>query len=212
MQFFIPAILLIAAYLLGSFSSAVWFGKWFRGIDLREHGSGNAGATNAFRVLGAKIAIPVFVTDIAKAFAAVMLSSLANYGDTGFETDLLKIGLGIAAVTGHIFPIFSGFKGGKGVASMLGVILAINPVVACCSLGVFVLFFLIFRIVSVGSIMAAISFPIFTLFIFSGNSELMGWFSVVAAFLIIALHYKNIRRLIRGNEKQISFKKKPDKN
>ncbi|NLA23743.1 MAG: glycerol-3-phosphate 1-O-acyltransferase PlsY [Bacteroidales bacterium] len=208
MQIFLLILLIISAYLLGSFSSAVWFGKWFKGIDLREHGSGNAGATNAFRVLGAKIAIPVFIMDVLKAFLAVSLVYFVKTHYTEIEIDIIKIALGTSAVLGHIFPLYTQFKGGKGVASMLGVLLAINPLIACCSLGVFIIVFLISHIVSIGSILAAISFPVFTIFIFSSSTIAMQIFSIIASLLVIFLHKSNIKRLIAGKEKKIKFRKK----
>jgi len=113
-------IFTIVSYLIGSFSSAVWFGKWFFGVDVREHGSKNAGATNTFRVLGYKAGIPVFIADILKSFLAVQLINLIP--DIVLETEFyyqIKLVFGISAVIGHIFPLYTGFRGGKGVASIL---------------------------------------------------------------------------------------------
>ena len=135
-------ILIIAGYLLGSIPSAVWIGKWFYHTDVREHGSHNAGATNTLRVLGRRAALPVFVIDAAKGYAAVMLSHFTELeGDALF---FLKIGLTAAAILGHIFPLFAGFKGGKGVATMAGCMLAIAPVPMLLGLAPFIVGFGVF--------------------------------------------------------------------
>jgi len=208
MQIFLYITLPAMAYLLGSFSSAVWFGNWFKGIDLRNFGSKNAGATNAFRVLGASVAIPVFVTDTAKGFLAVIMARLLNFETNNEWFWVWSVILGACSVIGHIFPVFTGFKGGKGVACMLGVLLALQPVAAVCCLGIFLFVFLIFRIVSVGSITAALSYPIFNILIFGTDSMTMQFFSVIAAISIIAMHYKNIGRLFNGTEKKLEILRK----
>ncbi|MDD3741734.1 MAG: glycerol-3-phosphate 1-O-acyltransferase PlsY [Bacteroidales bacterium] len=202
-------IFTIVSYLIGSFSSAVWFGKWFFGVDVREHGSKNAGATNTFRVLGYKAGIPVFIADILKSFLAVQLINLIP--DIVLETEFyyqIKLVFGISAVIGHIFPLYTGFRGGKGVASMLGLVLALYPAVAGITLGVFIIVFLITRIVSISSIIAALSFPLIMYFITDGTSPTLTVFSIVASVLIVVTHKKNIKRLLKGEEKRISFKKK----
>ncbi|MDD3860882.1 MAG: glycerol-3-phosphate 1-O-acyltransferase PlsY [Bacteroidales bacterium] len=202
-------IFTIVSYLIGSFSSAVWFGKWFFGVDVREHGSKNAGATNTFRVLGYKAGIPVFIADILKSFLAVQLINFIP--DIVLETELyyqIKLVFGISAVIGHIFPLYTGFRGGKGVASMLGLVLALYPAVAGITLGVFIIVFLITRIVSISSIIAALSFPLIMYFITDGTSPTLTVFSIVASVLIVVTHKKNIKRLLKGEEKRISFKKK----
>jgi glycerol-3-phosphate acyltransferase PlsY len=154
-------IFTITSYLLGSFSSAVWFGKWFHNTDVREHGSKNAGATNTLRVLGAKAALPVFIVDILKSFLAVQLIWFVPEVVAGTELFYqIKLLFGISAVVGHIFPLYSGFKGGKGVASMLGLLLALHPASAGITLAVFAICFASTRIVSISSIIAALSFPI----------------------------------------------------
>ncbi len=199
----------ILSYLLGSFSSAVWFGKWFHKTDVREHGSKNAGATNTLRVLGAKAALPVFIVDILKSFISVNLAllipDLISGTDPYFQVKLL---FGICAVIGHIFPLYSGFKGGKGVASMLGLVLALHPAAAGLALLVFLIIFLITKIVSISSISTAIAFPLILQFIFNNQSITLTIFSIIAAILIVITHLKNIKRLLKGEEKKISFKKK----
>lgn len=200
-------ILPVMAYLLGSFSSAVWYGRWFKGIDPREHGSKNAGATNALRVLGTKLATAVFITDILKAFLAVVSARFLLKSDASETFYLFSILLGICAVLGHVFPLYTGFKGGKGVASMLGVLLALNAWLALSCVGVFLLVFLLSQIVSLSSITAAVFFPTLYHVAFYDASLSMSIFSVVAAVLVIALHHKNIKRILKGQEKRISFRK-----
>jgi glycerol-3-phosphate acyltransferase PlsY len=146
----------ILAYLLGSVPTAVWAGKIFRGIDLREHGSGNAGAANAIRVLGWKIGVPVLIIDMAKGWLASMLPAFFSLAEPGTALITnLQIGTGLTAIFGHILPLFAGFKGGKGVATASGVILAIHPLLTLSCLVVFLVVFLIVRIVSVASMTAA---------------------------------------------------------
>ncbi|MDR3236199.1 MAG: glycerol-3-phosphate 1-O-acyltransferase PlsY [Prevotellaceae bacterium] len=213
---------LAAAYLLGSISSAVWVARTIHGINIREHGSGNAGATNILRVLGPRAALPVFIFDFLKGLAAVQFIRfthlhflhLADNLDpymanlyTGYE-----IALGICAVLGHIFPIFASFRGGKGVATIAGVLVAISPAPMLLSLTVFLITLLITRYVSLGSIMAAISFPIFVIFLFGMilKPEItltLKCFSLIASTMIIITHRKNITRLRDGTENKISLKK-----
>jgi glycerol-3-phosphate acyltransferase PlsY len=199
----------LLSYLAGSFSSAVWYGKWFYKTDVREHGSKNAGATNTLRVLGAKAALPVFITDILKSYLSVCLVYLIPDLASGTEQFYqIKLLFGITAVIGHIFPVFSGFKGGKGVASMLGLVLALHPAAAGLSLLVFLLVFLSSRIVSISSISAAIVFPIIIFILEKTEFLTLNIFSIIAAVLIVITHLKNIKRLLKRQEKKISFKKK----
>ncbi|MBL7713753.1 MAG: glycerol-3-phosphate acyltransferase, partial [Chitinophagaceae bacterium] len=122
-------LLVLFAYLLGSIPSAVWVSKRFYGIDIREHGSGNAGATNTFRVLGKNAGVIVMIADMLKGFIAVKLSILSTYTWTSEPFVNLQVILGIAAVLGHIFPVWAGFRGGKGIATLFGMILGIQPLV-----------------------------------------------------------------------------------
>lgn len=199
----------ILSYLIGSFSSAVWFGRWFWNTDVREFGSKNAGATNTFRVLGAKAGLIVFVFDVLKSFAAIQLVRLVPelQQNSGLYIQI-KILFGACAIIGHIFPVFSQFRGGKGVASMLGFIIAIHPLAAGITFGVFLIVFLISRIVSLSSISAALAFPFIIYFLEKGNSLTLTIFSIIATCLIILTHLKNIKRLLKGEEKPISFSKK----
>jgi len=199
----------LTAYLLGSIPSAVWVGRLFHGIDVREHGSGNAGATNVIRVLGWKTGIPVLLFDMAKGFLAAMLPRLFNLApqDSAMLVNL-QIFTGLMAITGHIFPVFAGFRGGKGVAAMFGILLAIHPPVTLLCLGVFLVFFLSTGIVSIGSMAAGIAFPILLLTFFKTPSVFFRIFSVVVAVALLITHRKNIRRLLKGEEKRLFGKKK----
>ncbi len=156
---YLQAILIVAAYLLGSIPTSVWIGKIFYGTDVREHGSGNAGATNTFRVLGAKAAVPVLIVDILKGFAAVKLALLSNINPVSDVWVNFKITLAIAALLGHIFPVFVGFRGGKGVATLLGGVIAIAPLSAAAAVAVFILVLTTTRYVSLSSMLAGVSFP-----------------------------------------------------
>lgn len=196
------------SYLVGSFSSAVWYGKWFYKTDVRKHGSKNAGATNTLRVLGIKAAIPVFITDVLKSYFAVQLIWFIPDIIAGSEQFYqIKLLFGVSAVIGHIFPIYTGFKGGKGVASMLGLILALHPAAAGLSLAVFTLVFIFTRIVSISSISAALVFPIIIYILEKAEIMTLSIFSIVAAILIVITHLKNIKRLLKGEEKKMRFRK-----
>jgi len=201
-------IAVITAYILGSIPTAVWTSKIFHGIDIREHGSGNAGATNVIRVLGWKTGIPVLLIDMAKGWAATMLPVFFNLADR--ESALLinlQILTGITAIIGHIFPVFAGFRGGKGVATIFGVLVGINPVITLICLGVFLIVFIITGIVSVSSMTAGIAFPVFLLTLFDTPSLIFKIFSVFVAIALLITHKKNIKRLIKGEEQKL-FKKK----
>jgi glycerol-3-phosphate acyltransferase PlsY len=193
-------IALIIAYLVGSIPSAVWIGKLFYGIDVREYGSGNAGATNTFRVLGKKAGVPVLLIDILKGFAAVQLPYLTEFIPGSVQFVNLQLVLGVAALFGHIFPLFAAFKGGKGIATLLGIILAVHPYAALVSIGVFLVVFLISNYVSLGSITAAITFPIVVITVFKTQIPSLVIFSMVIAVLVLITHQKNIERLLKREE------------
>lgn len=202
-------ILPIIAYLLGSINPAVWISKRFHNIDIREHGSKNAGATNVLRVLGPKAALPVFAFDILKGFLSVSLFYLAN--TSGMESnvsDAYKILLAACVVLGHIFPVFSGFKGGKGVSTILGAATAIEPTAAGIAAFVFVVVFFSFRYVSLGSMLAGISFSIVICHLLPNESLTMRLFSICVAIMLLITHRENISRLLAGTESKISLKKK----
>lgn len=198
--------MLPAAYLLGSVPTAVWTGRLFHGIDVREHGSGNAGATNVMRVLGVRTGVPVLLIDMLKGWAAVRLLRLQPGFGPGEEMFiLLSILLGIMAVIGHIFPVFAGFRGGKGVATISGVCFALHPAATAAALGIFILVLLLSKYVSLGSIAAGISFPVWVIVVFRSPSVSLWVFSMVAAVLLIITHRKNIQRLSAGKENKASF-------
>lgn len=202
-------LLIVGAYLLGSIPTAVWIGKIFYGIDVRDHGSGNAGATNTFRTLGKKAGIPVLIIDVLKGFAAVKLSLLSPFTlNLDFFVGM-KLALGFAALLGHVFPVFASFRGGKGIATLLGVIIATHPLAALCLLGVFLFFFSITHYVSLSSIAAAFSFPFIMLLVFQTQIPSLIFFSFMIAFIVLLTHQKNIERLLRKKEsKMYLFKRK----
>lgn len=201
-------IAVTSAYLLGSIPTAVWAGKVFHGIDVRDHGSGNAGATNVIRVLGWKTGVPVLLVDMVKGSLAALLPVFFHLAPQGsaFLTNL-QIMTGLAAIIGHMYPVFAGFRGGKGVATAGGVILAIHPAVSLVCLGIFALVFIITGIVSVSSMTAGIAFPILLLTLFDTPSLIFKIFSVFIAVALLFSHRKNIKRLLTGEEKKL-FKKK----
>jgi len=197
-------LLIIVAYLIGSIPTALIISKRFFGIDIRDYGSGNMGATNTFRVLGSKYGTIVMVMDILKGMTAVALYNfLPYYLHNELDRTNFMIGLGLAAVMGHIFPIFAGFKGGKGVATLLGMIIAVQPVIAVSCVGVFVLVLYLTRYVSLSSILGAIMLPISVLWIWNEHEVMYRIFALLVAFLVIITHQKNIGRLLRGNESKM---------
>ena len=201
---------IILAYLLGSIPSAVWIGKRFHNIDVREHGSGNAGTTNTIRVLGWTTGIPVLLIDIIKGWLAAMLPVFFHLADQGsaFLTNL-QIIVGIIAIIGHIFPLFAGFRGGKGVATIFGVFLALQPLLTICSMSVFLVVLLLTGIVSVSSMIAGIAFPVLLFLFFNTPSVLFKVFSIIISIALVVTHRKNIGRIWSGEEpKLIKFKKK----
>jgi acyl phosphate:glycerol-3-phosphate acyltransferase len=205
-------VLIVLAYMIGSIPTSVWVSRSFFGIDIRDYGSGNAGATNTYRVLGAKWGTFVMVVDMLKAIIAVKLAFLLPYS---FESELylvnMQIGLGLAAVVGHIFPIWANFKGGKGVASLFGMVLGIQPNVALCCVGVFILVLFLTRWVSLSSILASIAFPVFILLIFNEPEHLYRVFALLVALLVLFTHQKNISRILNGNESKAPILKHRDK-
>ncbi|MDD3738969.1 MAG: glycerol-3-phosphate 1-O-acyltransferase PlsY [Lentimicrobiaceae bacterium] len=199
---------IILSYLVGSFSSAYWIGKWFFGINVKEEGSKNAGATNTFRLLGTAPAIIVLLIDFAKAFLAVKyIPYLFENTSTLISNIDYQIILGFAVVIGHVLPIFSNFKGGKGVASLIGVAIALyNPIIIAIILVLFVAVVAISNFISLGSITAAITLPILTL-IFQNDSLSLIIAAFIIAVFVVFMHRKNIKRLINGNENKFISKK-----
>lgn len=205
-------LLIVASYLIGSIPTAVWVSKYFFDIDIRDYGSGNAGATNTYRVLGPKWGTAVMIVDVLKGLVGTSLFVLLPeyFNDEWARTNFM-IGLGLAAVVGHIFPLWAGFRGGKGVATLFGMILAIQPLVAVCCVGVFLLVLYLTRFVSLSSILSGIAFAVFILFIFNEGETLYRIFSVAVALIVILTHQKNINRILNGTESKVSMLKHRDK-
>jgi glycerol-3-phosphate acyltransferase PlsY len=198
--------LILMAYMLGSIPSAVWVGKMLYGIDVRDYGSGNAGATNTFRVLGKKAGLPVLIMDILKGFLAVKMVWLTGkYLPDTQQFINLELSLGIASLLGHIFPIFAGFRGGKGVATLLGILCAVHIGAALICIGVFVLTLLLTQYVSLSSMMAALTFPISIMFIYHETVPGLNIFAMFVCILVLITHQKNIERLLRGEEGKVGF-------
>ena len=199
-------VAMVVAYLFGSIPTSVWWGRAFHGIDVREHGSRNAGATNTFRVLGWRAGVPVLLVDIAKGFIPVRL--LPNL--SGLEPDTapwmwLRVALVIAAVVGHLYPVFARFQGGKGVATSLGGVLAVHPGAAAICIGIFTLVFLLSRYVSLGSLCAALAFPLAVVLVYHETSSVKIGFAVLLCLMVFYTHRQNIGRLWRGEENRMSL-------
>ena len=206
--------LIICAYMIGSIPTALIISRKFFGIDIREYGSGNMGATNTFRVLGSKYGTIVMVCDILKGMAAVALYNLLPFylhQGSGLERTNFMIGLGLSAVLGHVFPIWAEFKGGKGVATLFGMILAIQPVIAGSCVAVFLIVLYLTRFVSLSSILAGLMLPVSVLWIWNEHEILYRIFALFVALLIILTHQKNIGKLLRGVESRIPILKYRDK-
>jgi glycerol-3-phosphate acyltransferase PlsY len=207
-------LLIVLAYFIGSTPTALIVSKKFFGIDIRDYGSGNMGATNTFRVLGPKYGSIVMVADILKGMCAVGLFYCLPYYVKD-ANDLARtnfmIGLGLAAVAGHIFPIFAQFRGGKGVATLFGMILGIQPVIAVCCVGVFLIILFLTRYVSLSSILAGIALPICVLWIWNDHTIIYRVFAVGVAALVILTHQKNISRILNGNESRVPILKYRDR-
>lgn len=205
-------ILVILAYLIGSIPSSVWISKSVFGIDIRDYGSGNAGATNTFRVMGSKWGTIVMISDMLKGLLAVKLVYLIPYYVVNdFARTNFQIGLGLVAVLGHIFPIWAEFRGGKGVATLLGLVLGISPISALSCIGVFMLVLYMTRFVSLSSILAGLAFPVFILLVFNVQNETYRVFAITVALLIILTHQKNITRLLQGSESKAPIFKHRDR-
>ncbi|MGI8428815.1 MAG: glycerol-3-phosphate 1-O-acyltransferase PlsY [Solirubrobacteraceae bacterium] len=204
-----PIVGAVLAYFLGSIPSAYLAGKWFRGIDLREHGSGSLGATNALRVLGWKIGVPVLALDIAK--GAIPVALFARWFDVGphaIPPDWYAIVCGVCAIVGHVRPIFLLWRGGgKGVATAAGVFLGLAPLPTLIAIVVFAMVLMVSGFVSLGSLTAAIALPIGVLWRYGSQSPRF-WLSVVIALFVFWTHRANIGRLRRGEEHGFGRKQK----
>lgn len=208
-------VVIVIGYLLGSIPTSIWVGRTYKGIDIRNHGSGNAGATNTFRMLGWKAGMIVAVIDFCKGFAAAYFVSKIGFA-IGLPASsvgawnaaaLLRIAGGVSAVIGHMFPLYANFKGGKGVITAAGMLFGIEPVSIGIALGIFLIVLFVSRYVSLASIVGSICYPVIVLLMrYHFGVDLDGSFivlsSAVAAFIVIK-HLPNIRRLFKGNENRI---------
>ncbi|HRY33071.1 MAG TPA: glycerol-3-phosphate 1-O-acyltransferase PlsY [Bacteroidales bacterium] len=208
MLFVLLVLSLILAYLLGSIPSAVWIGRFFFGVDVRESGSRNAGATNSIRVLGTRAGIAVLVLDMLKGYFAVSLTLFFSGILSPEFLSFLRVGLAVSAILGHVFPVFAGFRGGKGVATLAGVMIAMLPASLLVALGVFVLVFVLSHYVSLASITAALAFPFIVMLVFGVNELSLQLFSILTALFVPLTHLKNIRRLLIGNENKFQLRKR----
>jgi len=209
-------LLIITAYLIGSIPTALLISRKYFGIDIREYGSGNMGATNAFRILGAKFGTIIMAIDVMKGMVAVGLFYLLPfYMSNELERTNFMIALGLSSVIGHIFPVFADFKGGKGVATILGMLLAIQPFVALACIGVFLVVLYLTRYVSLSSILGAIMLPICVLWIWNEDELTYRIFTLLVAAMVIITHQKNISRIIKGAENRVpilKFRDRKNKN
>lgn len=218
---YLLATIIILSYLIGSIPTSIIVSKLSKGIDIREHGSGNAGGTNVMRVLGWKQGLIVILLDALKGVLAVVVVARLHYGSMPFQNatpfddlTLVQIIAGISAVIGHIWTVFAGFKGGKGIATAVGVLAMIITIDILVAIGIFVLVVTISRYVSLGSILGAIAVPL-TLVVrenlfdvnIPGYDTLLP-FVIFLALLVIFTHRKNVIRIVNGNENKVSFKKK----
>lgn len=204
----LPFVLLLLAYALGSVPTALWVSRFFFGIDIREHGSKNMGASNTFRVLGPWYGLFVLVVDMGKGMLAVQLVNWVHPADwLGNETTFWKLLLGLTAVAGHIFPMFAGFRGGKGVATLFGVVIAIQPWIALISVLFFLLVVFLTRYVSLASVTGVLVFAACVFIAWKETNIYMKWFAVLSAVVVLILHRQNIKRLWKGTESKISFRK-----
>jgi len=202
------AIIVILAYLLGSIPTAVWYGKSFHKIDVREHGSGNAGATNTLRVLGNKAGFIVLFIDLLKGFLATSLAYFSNFEIASQAYFSCQMALGVAAVLGHVFPVFAGFKGGKGIATLLGMAIALNFLIALICIAVFTGIVWLTKYISVGSMSAAILAAILSFLpYFYINNAVANCFFCAIAIMVVYTHRTNVKRLLAGNENKFAFKK-----
>ena len=196
---------MLLAYLIGSIPSAVWVGRTFYNIDVREFGSGNAGATNTFRVLGKKAGIPVLIMDVMKGFLAVKLAYvIGDYDSASPEFIDFELALGVCALFGHIFPVYVGFRGGKGVATMLGILMAIHYQAAIICAIVFLVSLLATGYVSLSSMLSGITFPVVIMVFYSTNSSI-NIFSLAVAIMVLVTHQRNIERLIKREESVVKW-------
>ena len=206
-------IVAIIAYLIGSVNFSVIISKKMAGFDVREKGSGNAGTTNMLRTVGKKAAAITLICDILKGVVAILVALLAGVIIKDLDKALLVQLAGVFVIIGHTFPVFFKFKGGKGIATSLGVLLMINWQIGLICLVFALLLMALTRMVSVGSLAAAVLFPVLVLFINQNYivAESSNWsyliFSVIIALLVFFNHRTNLKRIVTGTENKLSFKK-----
>ncbi len=200
---------IIISYLIGSMPTALWVGKAFYGVDIREHGSGNSGATNTFRVLGKKAGIAVLLIDVIKGLTAASLVRYLDFVELGSVRFVnLQLLFGLSSVLGHIFPIYCGFKGGKGIATLLGMVIGIHYLSALACIALFVTILFSTRYVSLSSILAAVAFPLIATVIYKNEEPFFIAFGIAAAIMVVLTHQKNIVRLVAGNENKAKLLKR----
>jgi glycerol-3-phosphate acyltransferase PlsY len=206
MHILIKVAVLVMAYLIGSIPTSIWVGRRFFNIDIREHGSRNAGSTNAIRILGWKAGLGVLIFDMFKGWLAVNLIHLTDYyiPSTG-KYITFQLMLGVAAILGHIFPIYVGFRGGKGVATLFGLVLAINPEPTLICTGIFIITLVLSKYVSLSSMIAGFAFPFLVIFVFKETTMSLVIFSLIISILLLLTHQKNIERLLRNEERKATF-------
>jgi glycerol-3-phosphate acyltransferase PlsY len=200
-------IIILLGYFIGSIPTAVWVGKAFHGMDIREHGSKNAGATNTFRVLGKRSGWFVLIVDVSKGVLAACLPHFFSDLLEGYKDEFLILQLcgSFSTVFGHVFPIFANFRGGKGVATSLGIVIGINPYAALVCLAIFLIVFISSRYVSLGAIISALCFPFVSYFMIQEDARIMIIFTVVLGVMVILAHRKNIERLWKGEENKMNL-------
>lgn len=202
-------LIILLSYLAGSIPTSIICSKLFRGIDIRDHGSGNAGGTNAIRVLGWEIGVLVMMVDVGKGVMATLLISQIRIDTLSLQPDLVQIIAGLSAILGHVWTIFAGFKGGKGVGTATGMLFSLYPIAGLICLTIFLLVLFTSKYVSLSSMIAAVSFPIVVILFknWRGYSNELIYFAIFIALLIVFTHRSNIKRIIKGQEGKIGRKK-----
>jgi glycerol-3-phosphate acyltransferase PlsY len=200
-------ILILIAYLLGSIPTAVWYGKTFHNIDVREHGSGNAGATNTLRVLGNKAGFIVLFIDMLKGFIATNLVYFTDYSKGDSQFFKVQMVLGIVSVIGHVFPFFANFRGGKGIATIVGLAIALDYRIALICTVLFIIIVWVTRYISVGSMSGGIVGALLSFYFYGTDQPIVNGFFIALSMMVIYTHRANIKRLMAGNENKFAFKK-----
>lgn len=206
----IPLVItILISYLLGSIPTSVWIGKLFFNIDVREHGSGNAGTTNTIRILGYKAGIPVLLIDVLKGWFAIFITKIIFSNNPEIDMpEYMPLLSAAAAVVGHIYPVFAGFRGGKGVATLLGIGFGLIPIPTTIALGIFIIVLVIFGYVSLASIVATVTLPLVTYFFVMPELPLYLILTIAVAIFVPITHTENIKRLLNGTENKFLRKNK----